>query len=90
MNSTHNETKYKALIYGLPVAVYTCDAEGYIQLYNEAAVKLWGHTPKIGKDLWCRSWKIFTPEGKPVLLEELPMTIALKGGEILNPELVVL
>mgnify|MGYP003645082929 FL=1 len=84
-----SEKKYKELIFGLPVAVYTCDAEGYIQLYNEAAVKLWGRTPKVGRDLWCSSWKIFHSDGTPMSLEDCPMTMALDGGEIINSELEV-
>ena len=28
-----------------PAALYTCDRAGYIQLFNEAAVELWGYTP---------------------------------------------
>ncbi|GGW26303.1 PAS domain S-box protein [Arenibacter certesii] len=84
-----SEAKYKSLVHGLPVALYICDSEGYIQLFNEAAVKLWGHTPAIGKDLWSGSWKIFTLEGNPVLSEDLPMSHALKGGEVTNPILVV-
>ncbi|MCK0145668.1 PAS domain S-box protein [Arenibacter sp. F26102] len=84
-----SEKKYKELIFGLPVAVYTCDADGYVQLYNESAVRLWGRTPKVGKDLWCGSWKIFTNHGTPLPLEDCPMAIALKGGEIINPELEV-
>ncbi len=84
-----SEKKYKELIFGLPVAVYSCDSKGRIQLYNDAAVKLWGQAPELGKDLWCGSKKIFTADGKPIPLEESPMAIALNGGEIIKPELVV-
>lgn len=84
-----SEKKYKELIFGLPVAVYSCDSKGRIQLYNDAAVKLWGRTPELGKDLWCGSKKIFTTDGNPMPLEESPMAIALNGGEIIKPELLV-
>ncbi len=84
-----SEEKYKELIRGLPAAVYTCNADGYVQLFNESAVKLWGKTPEAGKDLWCGSWKIFNADGSPLPLENAPMAVALKGGPILNPELIV-
>ncbi|MEO5909175.1 MAG: PAS domain-containing protein, partial [Ginsengibacter sp.] len=71
-----SQLKYRNLIFGLPVALYTCDADGYIQLYNEAAVKLWGRKPEIGKDLWCGSWKIFRTNGEPLPIDECPMAIA--------------
>lgn len=84
-----SQLKYRNLIFGLPVALYTCDADGYIQLYNEAAVKLWGRTPEIGKDLWCGSWKIFRTNGEPLSLDECPMAIVLKEGRVSNMEIVI-
>jgi len=66
------------LLQALPAAVYTCDADGYIQLYNKAAVELWGREPTVGEDLWCGSWKIYKPDGSPLPLDECPMAIALK------------
>lgn len=84
-----SQLKYRNLIFGLPVALYTCDAVGYIQLYNEAAVKLWGRRPEIGKDLWCGSWKICRATGEPLPLDECPMAIVLKGGPISNMEIVI-
>ena len=84
-----SQLKYRNLIFGLPVALYTCDADGYIQLYNEAAVKLWGRKPEIGKDLWCGSWKIFRTNGEPLPIDECPMAIALKEGRISNKEIVI-
>lgn len=81
---------YHKLIETLPVAVYTCDKHGFIQFYNKAAVQLWGREPIIGKDLWCGSWKIFSPDGSPVLLDECPMALALKEGKsIRGVEIVV-
>jgi PAS domain S-box-containing protein len=84
-----SQLKYRNLIFGLPVALYTCDADGYIQLYNEAAEKLWGRKPEIGKDLWCGSWKIFRTNGEPLPLDECPMAIVLKEGRISNMEIVI-
>ena len=93
VNSRHkvqeNESKYRDLIHGLPTALYTCDKEGYIQLYNAAAVKLWGRKPEIGKDLWCGSWEIYKTDGSPLGLDECPMAIALKEGRISNMEIVI-
>jgi PAS domain S-box-containing protein len=84
-----SQLKYRNLIFGLPVALYTCDADGYIQLYNDAAVKLWGRSPEIGKDLWCGSWKIFRTSGESLPLDECPMAVVLKEGRISNMEIVI-
>lgn len=84
-----NEHHYRQLIEGLPAAVYTCDADGYITLFNEAAVKLWGRRPEVGKDLWCGSWKIFYTDGTPMPLDVCPMAIAIKEGRTVRDQEIV-
>ena len=56
------------------------DADGRISFFNESAVKLWGRTPEIGKDLWCGAWKTFFPNGKLMSPDESPMALTLKNG----------
>jgi len=79
-NIEFNEQRYQSLIQSLPLAVYTCDKDGYIQLFNKAATKLWGREPQIGKDKWCGSWKLFNMDGSGIALENCPMAITLKAG----------
>ncbi|WP_423148269.1 PAS domain S-box protein [Rubrolithibacter danxiaensis] len=62
----------------VPIAIYTCDKNGFITSYNRAAATLWGKEPVIGKDMWSGSWKIFTPEGNPISLASSPMAKALQ------------
>jgi PAS domain S-box-containing protein len=64
----------------LPVAVYTTDAEGRITYYNQAAADLWGHSPALGTDQWCGSWRLYWPDGRPLPHDECPMAVALKEG----------
>ena len=85
-----SENLYEQLIQALPAAIYTCDARGYISLYNNAAVELWGREPSSGIDLWCGSWKIYKPDGSPLPLEECPMAIALKEGRIVSDEEIII
>ncbi|WP_062054950.1 PAS domain-containing sensor histidine kinase [Sediminicola sp. YIK13] len=85
----NSEARYRELLFGLPIAVYTCNAEGYIQLYNEAAAELWGTKPLIGKDLWCGSWKIYRQDGTPLPLEECPMALALKEKRPVSFEILI-
>ncbi|MBL7697928.1 MAG: PAS domain S-box protein [Chitinophagaceae bacterium] len=74
----------------LPVAVYTCDKNGYITFFNKAAASLWGQEPRIGEDTWCGSWRIYTSEGEPVPLDTCPMASVLKlGREIEACEIVI-
>ena len=73
------------LIDNLEVAIYTCNADGLITMYNAAAVRLWGREPEIGKDLWCGSWKIYELDGiTEIPLEMCPMALTLKEGKPVN------
>ena len=85
-----SQHRYRELIHSLPAAVYTCDAQGRIQLYNQAAVILWGREPEIGKDLWCGSWKIYRPDGTPLPLDECPMAVTLREGRAVRGEEIVI
>ena len=85
-----SEYLHQQLVQSLAAAVYTCDADGFITFYNKAAADLWGREPEIGKDLWCGSWKIFSPkDGSPVSLDHCPMAKALKGGESVRGEDII-
>jgi PAS domain S-box-containing protein len=85
-----NEQRYMNLIHSSPVAVYTCDKDGYLQLYNEAAVELWGSAPQIGKALWSGAWKTFTPDGAPILPDKEPMALTLKKGKLVFEEEMII
>src|SRR4030095_10277804 len=69
------------IIQELPAAIYTCDIEGKITFFNDAAVTLWGRIPRIGEDLWCGSWKIYQTDGTLLPMDAHPMAITLKTGK---------
>jgi PAS domain S-box-containing protein len=74
----------------LPVAVYICDAEGYIKNYNTAAAKVWGREPELGKEKWSGAFKLFYSDNTPMPLDECPMAVAIKGGtRVKNAEIIV-
>ena len=77
--SLEEENKYyNQLVGNLAAAVYTCDTNGIITWFNNAAAILWGREPEIGRDLWCGSWKIFWPDGAAMEFDKCPMAITLK------------
>ena len=80
VEATLRETqrRYQQLIESLPAAVYVCDSEGKIQLYNDAAVELWGRTPEPDASLWCASCKVLNPDGTPMPQESWPVVLAVK------------
>lgn len=83
------QKKQAQLIKTLPVAMYTIDAEGYIDNYNAAAVQLWGTAPEKGKEKWCGAYKTTTLEGIPVTKENCPIAQVLKSGRSLKDELYI-
>ncbi len=85
-----SEARYRDLIHGLPAAVYTCDCEGRITLFNHAAAVLWGREPAIGNDQWCGSWKIYRPDGTPLPLDQCPMSVTLREGRAVRGEEIII
>jgi PAS domain S-box-containing protein len=84
------QQRYSQLVHGLPTAIYTTDADGYITLYNEAAEILWGRKPELGKDLWCGSHRIFSPEGNALPLSESPMAVTLREGRPVREQEIII
>src|ERR1700722_13672726 len=78
------------LILELPAAVYVCDKQGRILLFNKAAAELWGREPIVGVDSWCGSYRVFNPDGTPLSPDQCPMAIALKEGRpVRDVEIVI-
>ena len=73
-------SRYRQLVHGLHAAVYTCDADGRISLYNRAAVELWGREPRAGVDSWCGSHRIYQMDGTPVRHDACRMADAVREG----------
>ncbi len=74
-----DELGFRRLLDALPVAIYTTDAHGRISYYNKAAGDLWGRNPPLGS-LWCGSWRLFWPDGRPMDHDQCPMATALREG----------
>jgi PAS domain S-box-containing protein len=87
-----SEERYKTLFDLVPVAVYTCDADGIIQEYNQRAVELWGRDPgRNGQESrFCGSCKIYYPDGRPMRHEECPMARALRGEKLKSKDLEII
>ncbi|MEJ7646430.1 MAG: PAS domain S-box protein [Chryseolinea sp.] len=73
--------QYEDLVQDLPVAVYTCDTNGLISLYNKAATELWGRQPEIGKDKWCGSVKMIDQDGNYISHSERKMHASSNNGD---------
>lgn len=78
------ETYHRQLLQSLPVAVYTCDEKGTLQLYNKAAVELWGNTPQPNQMKWCGSYKSVFIDGTPVTDDNCTMALSVKLGQVVE------
>lgn len=85
-----NEICHRQMLRALPVAVYTCDAQGRVTFFNRAAARLWGREPELNKDLWCGSWKIFKLDGTPFPLDQCPMARTIRDGRSVSGEVLVI
>jgi PAS domain S-box-containing protein len=72
------EVNYRDILEDLPAAIYTTDAAGRITYYNKACIEFSGRTPTLGDDLWCVTWKLYTPDGAPLPHDQCPMAVALR------------
>ncbi|HEX6846827.1 MAG TPA: PAS domain-containing protein [Chitinophagaceae bacterium] len=84
-----SESNYHQLIDSLSTAVYTCDKDGNIVIYNKEAVRMWGKEPVGGINKWIGFHKLFI-DGKLVDPEESPMAISIKEGRSVSVQEVVI
>lgn len=70
------------LLRALPEPVYMTDERDRISFFNEAAARLWGQSPDIGRAQFCGSWKLYWPDGSILPHAECPMAIALKEKQL--------
>lgn len=75
-----HENRYRQLAAFLPEAVYTCDIDGRVTEFNQAAVTLWGRTPAAGVEFWCGSHAMFTMDGIHLPHDQCPMAVAVREG----------
>ena len=85
-----SKQEYVHMIQNLPVAIYTCDAEGKILLYNKAALELWGRYPVLDTDAWCGSWKIYDNDSTPIPFAGCSMARAIKEGRDVHGEEIII
>ncbi|WP_040592791.1 PAS domain S-box protein, partial [Mesorhizobium metallidurans] len=86
---SRQDDQFHQILDSLPVAIFTTDRDGKITYYNRAAADLAGREPEIGKDEWCVTFRLFTPDGKELPHDECPRAIALKENRpVRNQEAV--
>ncbi len=87
-----SEERLRLVLDALPTAAYTCDANGLITYFNEQASNLWGRSPRLNhfEDRFCGSFKLYRPDGSPILHDECWMAVAVKEGRPVNGNEIVI
>ena len=62
----------------IPAPLYVTDPAGTITYYNPACIEMVGRTPELGRDKWCVSWRLYTPDGEFVPHDQCPMAVAIR------------
>ena len=76
---------FHRLLHALPAAIYTTDAQGRLDFFNDAAVALAGRRPLPGES-WSVAWKLLRPDGTPLPHDECPMAVALRERRPIHGE----
>ena len=87
-----DDPRFRRLLEIFPAAAYTCDIDGLITSFNQAAVGLWGRQPRLNHpaDRYCGSYKLFSPDGPPISHERCWMALALQSREEFNRKEIVI
>src|ERR1700744_5025847 len=86
----------QAVLDGLPIGIYLCDADGQIVRANRRAVQLWGQSPRLldPAQRFCGSFRVESLDGTFIPPDQTPMARAVLLGErfenaearVLNPD----
>ena len=76
-----SEERLRVLFDFGPVAMYTVDAAGTIQEFNQNAVAMWGREPQRGdpSESYCCAYKIYMPDGSLVPHTQSAVAEVLEG-----------
>lgn len=86
LQSEIGDHAFKELVQALPVAIYTCNRDGYITFFNDAAALLWGRQPQTGQDKWYTFQKFYHPYGNLMQIDDDPVTRVLNTGKPITGE----
>jgi PAS domain S-box-containing protein len=75
-------TRVQELLAALPVAAYTCDADGCLTFFNERAAELWGRRPTLNdtSERYCGSLSLLSVDGAQMPHETSWMALTLRTG----------
>jgi PAS domain S-box-containing protein len=90
--SRQSEERFRRLLDTLPVAAYTCDAEGLITYFNERTVEAWGRRPKLNASVerFCGSYRLYSSDGAQIPHGQCWMALAIKENKVYEGREIVI
>jgi PAS domain S-box-containing protein len=87
-----SEEQFRRLLDTLPVAAYTCDAEGLITYFNERAVEAWGGAPTLNDPVerFCGSYRLHSSDGALIPHDQCWMALAIKEHKVYEGREIVI
>jgi PAS domain S-box-containing protein len=89
VSALKGRSDWRRVLDGLPVPVYTTDADGNVTYWNKACVDLVGREPQVGEDRWCVTWKLYSMSGDPMPHDQCPMARAIRERREIRNEIVI-
>lgn len=76
-----SDGRFRTLFELVSAGIYSCDATGLIEEYNQQAAELWGRSPTRGdsSERFCGSLKLFRPDGSFMPHDQCPMAEVVLG-----------
>lgn len=68
-----------SLLDDIPAPLYVTDSAGYVTYFNSFCIGFSGRIPRIGKDRWCVTWKLYTDSGEALPHDQCPMAETVRG-----------
>ncbi len=85
-----SEERLSHVIQSMPMAVFSCDAEGRIEIWNEYFSTMVGQEIQPDNSEFKKLTKLFDPNGAPLAVENYPLIRTLRTGEKhLNQEVMM-
>lgn len=72
------DRELQAALHQVPAPLYVTDPDGVITYFNSACIGFSGRTPRVGKDRWCVTWKLYTAAGEFLPHDQCPMADAIR------------
>lgn len=85
----HRCSERRAVLDALPVPIYLTDPDGLITYCNGACIEFAGRKPQVGKDRWCVSSELHTPNDELIPQERCPMAIAVREKRAVRGEIAI-